>query len=267
MTWPAQLGQLRTTGARQGIIRQHRGLRQLAHTPRDMIASATLTVVATAAWLAVLPLVGRLWGAIFTLANDRLDMGGTVTAGAPMFPSVAGAVLPRIVAPVSTPSTLALIVTTLACVCVIAATKALPPRFLPLSYWIRALAIVELTAVAFFAFSTTRVLPNVADATLAAGAAIAALVPLLFGLTLYLFDPSLRRGAMTMAMCMAHLAILLPLQYLLQVALIGGSFQLLAPACFLALGPALDVMVVVAFYGWAMGRDTKRPQAHPAGIS
>ena len=267
MTLPADLGQLRTRGARHGIIRQHRGLRQLARTPRDMIASAGLTVAATAAWLVALPLIGRFWAAMFRSANDLLDMGFIVTSGAPMFPQFAGATLPRIIAPASEPSTLTLVAMTAACIVVIAATKALPPRLLPLSYWIRALAIVELTAVAFFALSTTPQLPNVADATLAAGAAIAGLVPLLFGLTLYLFDPSLRRGAITMALCMAHLAILLPLQYLLQVALISTSSQLLAPACFLALGPALNVMVVVAFYGWAMGHDTVRPSLHPAGIS
>jgi hypothetical protein len=231
-----------------------------------MIAAAALTIAATAAWLAALPFVGRLWEAAFRIANERLDMGGTVTAGAPMFPAFAGATLPRVLVQVSAPSTLALIVTAVVCVAVIVATKALPPRLLPVSYWIRALAIVELTAVAFFALSTAREIPNVADATLAAGAVIAGLVPLLFGLTLYLFDPSLHRGAITMALCMAHLTILLPLQYLLQVALIAGSSQLLAPASFLALGPALDVMVVVAFYGWAMGRDTRRPVMHPAGI-
>lgn len=261
------LAPLRVVGARHGVIRQHRGLRQLERTPRDVAGAIALTVVATAAWVIVLPAVAELWRKMFVIANEWLGIGGTVADGAVIRPGWVDTLLPRVEVAANTPSGLALMVTVVICALALVLTLRMPPRLLPLSYFIRAVVIVQLSAVAFFALNPGEALPNVADASLLAGAVIIGLVPLLFGATLCLFDPTLRRGAVAMAVSMAHLAILVPLKYLLQVVLVQESAQLLTPVCFLGLGPALDVMVVVAFYGVAMGRQTVKKAPHPAGIS
>ena len=257
---------LRAVGSRHGIIKQHRGLRQLTRDPRQMVEAVVLICAGTAAWFFAIPAVGRLWLWIVDTAVRTFGMSGTVSAGAPMIPYFAGGLMPQVQVTWARPSLLAMSVTGLASLVAIALTFKVPSRLVPLAYWIRALAAVELSAVAYFAVSGSGQIPNVADATLATGVVMIGMVPVLLGLTLYMFDPSLWRGAITMAMTMGHLIVLVPLQYLLQLSLITASSQLLAPACFLALGPALDVMVIVAFYGWAMGRDPRRKRPHPSGV-
>lgn len=260
------LSALRAVGSRHGIIKPHRGLRQLTSDPRQVLESIVLICAGTAAWVFAMPAVGHLWLWMVGTAVQVLRIEGSVAAGTPMIPHFAGGLMPALQMPWSRPSIAAMAVTAVVSIVALVATFKIPSRFLPLAYWIRALAAVELSAVAFFALSGADAVANVADATLAAGVVMIGMVPTLFGLTLYMFDPSLRRGALIMACTMGHLVVLLPLQYLLQLSLLQASSQLLAPACFLALGPALDVMIIVAFYGWAMGRDPRRKRAHPSGI-
>jgi hypothetical protein len=262
----AELGQLRVRGARHGLIRQHRGLRQLNHRPRDVIAALALTLVMTLVWFAVLPAIGDFWSLVIGAANTHLNLGGVLGEGMALIPRLS---LPRLVIPLSRPSDAGIVITIVVCALAFVGTLRLPDRMLPLTYGIRAILLVELSAAAFFLVTRSGIgsIPNVADASLSGGAAIIGVLPALLGLTLYLFDPSIARNAISTVLVMSHLIVLLPLQYLLQIALMSHGSLLLAPFCFFVLGPVLDVMVVVAFYGWAMSLRPPAKPAHPSGVS
>ena len=72
-----------------------------------------------------------------------------------------------------------------------------------------------------------------------------------FGLTYYIFDFGLPRKALLTSITMAHLALFLPFQVLLQ-ALVLQKTVLFMPVLYIIFGMPVDVMLVIGFYSWGM---------------
>ncbi|HET9274661.1 MAG TPA: hypothetical protein VFN96_01185, partial [Gemmatimonadales bacterium] len=86
----------------------------------------------------------------------------------------------------------------------------------------------------------------------AAGLVVMALVPVLLGFTLHVFDlPLWKKAFLTLAL-LVHLAVFLPLQGLVHAWLVLHGTALVMPVLFLAFGLLMDVLIFVAFYGWAL---------------
>ena len=77
------------------------------------------------------------------------------------------------------------------------------------------------------------------------------IVLFLFGLTYYIFDFGLPRKALLTSITMAHLALFLPFQVLLQ-ALVLQKSVLFMPVLYIIFGMPVDVMLVIGFYSWGM---------------
>jgi hypothetical protein len=74
---------------------------------------------------------------------------------------------------------------------------------------------------------------------------------LLFGLTCYIFDFGLSKKASFIAITMAHLALFLPLQVLLQ-ALFLKKNVLFMPVFYIIFGMPINIPIIVVYYSWAM---------------
>ena len=113
---------------------------------------------------------------------------------------------------------------------------------------------VPATALAYFAILPAR-FPHTPDSYMqglvTAGIALISSVPLLFGLTFYIFDFGLLKKAFLTAITMTHLALFLPLQVLLQ-ALFLQNTVLFMPVLYIIFGMPINILIIIAFYSWGM---------------
>ena len=134
-------------------------------------------------------------------------------------------------------------------------TLALPQRLLPLAFVIRAVVFVQSTALAYFYFIPERFPYAIADYTLGGlwmGFFLVAAVPLLFGLTFYIFDFGIHAEVGLTLLVMLHLAVLLPFQYVLHAYLLHRFSLLMMPVLFAFGGMVVEVLICIALYGWGV---------------
>ena len=91
-------------------------------------------------------------------------------------------------------------------------------------------------------------------------------VPILFGLTYYIFDFGLIRKAALTAMTMGHLSLFLPFQILLQAIILRKSI-LFMPLLYIVFGLPLDIAIILAFYSWGMSWSFKTESGRDLLIS
>ncbi|MEK7381601.1 MAG: hypothetical protein AAB075_11365 [Gemmatimonadota bacterium] len=250
-----RLAQLRLRGAQGGIIRKHRSMVQLEWTPRRAIRAAVLSLLGFLSVLALLPVLGRLWGQAMGWILPRLglpvELGWHRVGIATLFDIAVP--YPMLDGPwPDTPHFLAVGIGTTA---LLALSFLLPPRFLPARYFLRFLAAIQTVSLGFFFFATPPFpypLPGYLGGLLTVGMAVLALVPIALGFGFYIFDHSLGRQVLITVLIVGHLAILLPLQGLLHAWLIHHLSLVVQPTLFFVFGLLVEVLVFVALYGWAM---------------
>ncbi|MBL8987238.1 MAG: hypothetical protein JNJ80_13270 [Gemmatimonadetes bacterium] len=241
-------------GARGGRIEAHRAMLRLPNAGRRLSASLLLGVAGLAGFVALLPTLGAFWGTLFRRIHAALGLPGPVVERPTAFGPVEFTV-PTVAfdAPVPMPRDLAIAAGVVAGLIVI--SLALRGRWLPAAYFLRAVAVVLTTAVGFFAFWPDQFpyrLSEYVVGHLQAGLVVMGLVPLVLGFTFYLFDLSVLRKILLTAMVLGHLAIFLPLQAMFHALVVSQLTLVAMPVLALLFGILLDVMVFVAFYGWAM---------------
>ena len=76
-------------------------------------------------------------------------------------------------------------------------------------------------------------------------------VPILFGITYYIFEFQLWKKFLLTLITMAHLVVFVPVQILLHSVALQSSV-LFMPVLYLVMGVPMDVLIIVAFYSWGM---------------
>ena len=128
-------------------------------------------------------------------------------------------------------------------------------RFIPLGYFLRAIAVIQLTAQVWFSFASPPFSYSLAQYTaglLVCGVVILLLAPILVACTYFIFDFELWQKLLLATMLLLHLALFLPLQAVIHAFVIYRGSLLAMPMLFLVFGVLLDVFVYVALYGWGM---------------
>jgi hypothetical protein len=152
------------------------------------------------------------------------------------------------------PSPLAWWLTCAATLGLFASSFFLSGKMTPVMYLLRGVLLVPLTALIYFALLPAR-FPHTPDSYIeglvTAGTALISVVPLLFGLTYYIFDFGLLKKALLTAVTMAHLALFLPLQVLLQ-ALFLQKTVLFMPVLYMIFGMPMNILLIIGFYSWGM---------------
>ncbi len=98
---------------------------------------------------------------------------------------------------------------------------------------------------------------------MASGLALISILPLLFGLTFFIFQFSMPQKVLLTLMTMGHLVLFIPLQILLQ-GLILQKTVLFMPVLYIVFGMPLDVLVIIAFYAWGMTWTFRAQEARAA---
>ena len=241
-------------GHRGGVISMHRALAHFRLGTTNLVTASCLFVFFSFAWLALLPQVCRLWTRIFTLGIRSLPLRAELGLAEHHWTPFLSFDIPYLRMEPVLPSTqvwwLSCAVTSL----IFVATYFISKRLIPVIYLLRAVLLVQVIALLYFAFIPAR-FPHTPDSYLAgfvtSGIGLISLVPLLFGLTYYIFDFGLLRKALLTSITMAHLALFLPFQVLLQ-ALVLQKTVLFMPVLYIIFGMPVDVMLVIGFYSWGM---------------
>lgn len=262
------LADLRARGTRGGVIGKHRAMVGLDWTVGRVARAIILSSVTAVAVVALLPLLGRAYTLFYEeviwwvglpagVGTTDYQIGSLLTAPVPYL---------RLGAP--WPARWHWIVVGGLTAVAFLLSFVLPARYLPARYFLRFVAMVQSVSLGYFAFSSPPFLyplPGYSAGMLAAGMAVLVLVPIVLGFAFYIFDHDLGRQLLLTLAVLGHMALLLPLQVLIHAWLSHYLSALVQPTLFFVFGLLVEVLVFVAFYGWAMSwPGTEIPQTQPA---
>ncbi len=264
------LAELRRRGARGGIIGPHRALVKGRLTPWRLtsmvlipvlLASGTGLLLAPLSdwWTWVLTLLQRPLGLPGTVARDAVTIAGRFSLAVPYFTTDA---------PLPGPSHYWLVGGI--CAVALGASFILSRRFTPLIYFLRFAVLIQLTAVLNFVLrggSFPYDLPRYLVSLFHIGAAVLILMPLVLGFTYFPFNIATWRKVLVTALCVGHIAVLLPLQVTVHAYLIHHLSLLVMPTLFFLWGILLHLFVFVALYAWAMSWPDVTPRVSARGMA
>ena len=250
---------IRFRGHRGGVINMHRALARLVLGPLDLLTSALLILLFSFVWCISLPWLCRFWRFVLAFGIRILALRSEVGLSEHHVTSYIRLLVPypRMVGVVPSVATWwwsAAIV-----LAIFVLSFFFTERFTPVTYLLRAVLIVQTSALIYFIWAPAR-FPHTPDSymqgLMAYGIALISFVPLLFGLTYYIFDFGIGKKALLTAMTMIHLSLFLPVQILLQAFVLQKSV-LFMPLLYIVFGLPVDVLIIIAFYSWAMSWSTK----------
>jgi hypothetical protein len=251
----ATLRELARRGAKGGTIEPHRAMLRLPDPGKRLAGAVALAAIGVAGFIASLPYLGQFWTWLMGTAQQYLRLDGTIEIRRASVLGLVEFVVPTIALQGWIPNQQMMIGTTAVTAGVLGVSLLLRGRLVPLAYLLRALVVVQTTAIGFFWFWPTSFpyrIPEYIVGQLQGGLVVMGLVPVVLGFTFYLFDLSVGRKLLLTAMILVHLAVFLPLLTLVHVFLADSFSLIVLPTLFLIFGLLLHVMVFVAFYGWGM---------------
>ena len=243
-----------TRGHRGGVIPLHRALAHFHLGPMNLIIAISLFVFFTSVWLAFLPKVCQFWNRVLALGIRVLPLRAELALAEHHLAPLIGFDIPYLRMEPVLPSSQAWWLTCTATLALLAVTFLLPSKLIPIKYLLRGILLVPATALFYFAIFPARFPHTPAsymEGLVTAGIALISTVPLLFGLTYYIFDFGLLKKAFLTAIAMTHLALFLPLQVLLQALLLQKTV-LFMPVLYIIFGMPINILILIAFYSWGM---------------
>jgi hypothetical protein len=258
---PADLEAIRHRGWRGGVITPHRAFVRLRLSPRRVVESATIALLGTVSWIALLPTVGRFWGHILAFWGARLELKSEVILVPQGWGSHIHFALPCFGLAAGPPSGTAWWITTGVTVLAFIASFLLAEEALPWAYLIRAFCLLQATALVYFALASARFphdLPGYTVSMLVFSCILIGLVPVLYAFTFYLLNFSLVQKLLLTLATVAHLVLFVPQQYMLHIYLVHASV-LFMPVLYFVFGPFLDILAFVGFYSWGMSWKAPEP--------
>lgn len=250
-----RLEALTVRGVHGGVISPHRSMVGLPWTVWRALTTLGLSLGGLALVLAALPWIGRFWQLLFERVRDFTGISAPLGDQQFFLPGGITFTLPVIAITTPIPDARALWIAAIVSVVVVVLSFALPQRFTPLKYFLRLLALLQGTAILFFAASAEPFPYRLVDHVFVletAGLVVMGLVPLVLGFTLHVFDLALWKKILLTLGVLTHLAVLVPLKVLVHIWLVLHGTAVVMPVLFLVFGLLLDVLVFVAFYGWAL---------------
>ncbi|MBN2171751.1 MAG: hypothetical protein JW819_10585 [Candidatus Krumholzibacteriota bacterium] len=250
-----QLEQLRRRGWAGGLISPHRAMLTLRLRPRHVVGAALVALLLSGGWVLIMNRVSGLWLQIMEFWRGVIGLPGYMTMVHYPVGDHWHLAVPRLICG-------ALPLTTerwwlgvgLAAVLLLASFL-LPRRHVPVAYLLRAAAVLQVWSQYFFAAwpgAFPYDITGYVEVMVIAGLFLIGLVPILLGLTYYVFDFSLVRRLAVTFLVMIHLTLLVPMLFLAHAWLIHNLSLLFMPFLFLIFGLPLEVLVFIALYSWAM---------------
>ncbi|MFZ0214096.1 MAG: hypothetical protein WBE20_06205 [Candidatus Acidiferrales bacterium] len=254
MDSPGVGSRIRFHGYRGGIIAMHRALAHFVLDPWDLIVAVALVILFLCLWAISLPRLCRFWTIVLGKGMRILALPGALG----LHPYHLGAyiwfTLPYPMMEGVSPSAATWWWTAGIVLLLFVASLFFPPSLTPVTYLLRVLLVVQTSALVYFIWAPAR-FPHTPDSYMEGlvtyGIALISFVPVVFGLTYYVFDFGLPRKALLTILTMLHLSLFLPLQVLLQAIVLQKSV-LFMPLLYIVFGLPIDVLIIIAFYSWGM---------------
>lgn len=255
------LDEARFHGHRGGAIPMHRALAHFRLGRVNLLISISLFLFFSGIWVVLLPSICRFWTAFLQLSLRLLPLQASLEVADHRF-NFLRLEIPyfRIYSALPSLWTWSLIcgITLL----LFAGTFFFPKKWIPLSYLLRGVLLVQATSLIYFAVWPLR-FPHSPDSymegLITSGIGLITVVPLLYGLTYYIFDFGFWRKALLTAMTLAHLTLFLPFQVVLQ-ALVLQTTILFMPVLYIIFGMPMQVLLIIAFYSWGMTWSFRPPE-------
>jgi hypothetical protein len=232
----------------------HRALAHFQLGRWNLFVAISLFLFISGIWISCLPSTCVLWSRIFSVGLRTLPLHASLGVTERYVTSSFRLEIPYLAMEALPPSLVQWSVTCIVTILLLAVTFLLPSQWIPLIYVLRGVVLVQATALAYFAVFPVS-FPHTPASYLGgfaeAGLAIISIVPLLLGLTFYIFDFGLLKKVFLTFVIMGHLMFFIPLQILIQ-ALILQKTVLFMPLLYIVFGMPVDVMIVIAFYSWGM---------------
>jgi hypothetical protein len=268
--FPQHILDLRGRGYAGGEIRQHRAFRRIGERQRISWSAVALVALLTLFTLALLPTIARFWLRLLQLIGPQLGFEQLITARPRSIVPFVRADVPFIAVNAPLPSARVWWITALVTAAVLIGTLYIPKRHLPFTYLLRAMVFIQAVSLLYFALFGPQFPYNVPGYTsdmYTVGMAIMALIPVVFGLTYFVFDFGIARKLLIVTLSLAHLAVFIPLQFLVHAIVVRELSLLFLPILFMLFGVLIDVSVLIALYGWAMSwRDRSERAEAPAPL-
>ncbi len=232
----------------------HRALARFVLEPLDLVTAALLVLTLTFAWIVALPWLCRFWRIVLETGMRMLAIdSGLGLAEHQITPYIRFAIpYPRM--PGILPDARTWWVATAVVVGLFAASFFFPKKLMPVMYLLRAVLFIQVTAQLFFLFLPARFShspDSYMEGLTGYAIGLISFVPILFGLTYYIFDFGIVRKAFITALTMAHLSLFLPVQVLLQAVILQKSV-LFMPILYIVFGLQLEILIILSFYSWGM---------------
>lgn len=246
--------EIRQRGWRGGLITPHRAFVRLHLGLRQVAESVILGCGGTAAWIVMLPAVGRLWGHILAFWGRQLGLKSDVILVPQGWGSHIHFALPCFGLSAGPATGTAWWITTGVTILAFTASFLLTEEALPWAYLLRGFCLLQATALGYFAIASARFphdLPGYTVSMLVFSCVLIGLIPVLYGFTFYLLDFTLAQKIFLTLATVTHLVLFVPQQYMLHVYLLHGSV-LFMPVLYFVFGPFLDILVFIGFYSWGM---------------
>ncbi len=246
---------LRVRGVGGGVIAPHRAMVGLPWTMWRFVVNLLLSLGGFALVVGSLPRLARFWEIVFERARAFTGINAALDFQQVSLPGKLGFGLPFLAAVTPQPGPAALWIGGVGAGLVVVLSFLLPQCLLPWRYFLRLIAALQVSSLAFFAVSADPFPYRLVDHVVAletGGLVVMGLVPLVLGLTLHVFDLALWKKILLTLAILTHLAIFIPLQAMVHIWLVLHATALVMPVLFFGFGLVLDVLIFVAFYGWAL---------------
>lgn len=230
----------------------HRSMARFTLSPLDLITSAALVLLLTFVWLLSLSSICKFWRLVLAQGIQLLALQAQIgVRECHITPYLTFFIpFPRIYSPFPDAHTWWL---TLSAVCVVfATTLVMPEQWVPVKYLVRVILFLQATALVYFWLLPARfpVDPDsYMEGLVVYGTALISFIPVLFGLTYYIFDFGLTKKAFLTIGTMAYLCVFFPIQILFQAFLLHTAI-LFMPLLYIVLGLPMEVLIIVCFYSW-----------------
>ena len=270
---PPEILELRKRGYSGQLINEHRAFRRIGDRQRISWSAVLLVLLLSIAVLVLLQPFANFWRELLEFVAPATGFGDEVAVRSRTVLPFVKVDVPYLASNASTPSGPAWSISVFITIIALAISFFLPRRFLPFTYLLRlgvAIHAVSLAYFAVFADYFPYTLPRYTSDMFTIGLAFISLVPLIFGLTYFVFDFGVARKLTIVILTLGHLVVFIPLQYLLHAAFVRSFSLLYLPILFMLFGALLDISILIAMYGWAMSwRDRQERVAmlpHSSGI-
>ena len=244
----------------------HRSMARYVISPADLITGVMMVILITLIWALAVPAVCELWVRMMDYGIHNLPFHGQLHITEHHIVSFLRFRVPFPSMEPILPDVQVWRATGFVTLAIFVGTFFLPSQWIPVTYLLRGILFVQVTALVYFALIPAE-FPHTPDSylegLLASGLALISILPLLFGLTFFIFQFSMPQKVLLTMMTMGHLVLFLPLQVLLQ-ALILQKTVLFMPVLYIVFGMPLDILIIIAFYAWGMTWNFRALEARAA---